>query len=368
MLKRSAKIWYDTQSKAIKGKCGFPKRKNRSKGNSVWVTDELFRFEEIDGRWRLWIGPVTKTNSKEVHTLEYLNVKFHRKPTALPKSLRIKCRHNRFTVSFCFDDGFDDRQCLADKQNLAWLKKVKPEWLEQYTVGIDRGIARPIQANGDYYKPDEAARRKHKHRERYIKRYQRTMATQKKGSQRRLKTCRKIASLHETSKNVRENFLHHVTRALVDNPNNKLFILEDLKLKNMTRKPKPKKDPLTGQWLKNKARAKAGLNKALLSQGLFQFEVFLKYKATRELKPVFKINRYQTSQECAACGHTHKDNRKDQALFVCQRCGNIDNADHNAEKVIKKRAIKLFLDSGTELSARGVLIPADTGRGAKGKT
>jgi hypothetical protein len=34
--------------------------------------------------------------------------------------------------------------------------------------------------------------------------------------------------------------------------------------------------------------------------------------------------------------------------------------------VIKKRAIKLILDSGTELSKRGVLL--DKGRGAKGKT
>ena len=35
--------------------------------------------------------------------------------------------------------------------------------------------------------------------------------------------------------------------------------------------------------------------------------------------------------------------------------------------VIKKRAIKLILDTGTVLSAGGVLTPADTGRGAKNK-
>nr|NGX33646.1 hypothetical protein [Candidatus Anoxychlamydiales bacterium] len=38
----------------------------------------------------------------------------------------------------------------------------------------------------------------------------------------------------------------------------------------------------------------------------------------------------------------------------------------NAAKVIKKRAINLILDSGTELSKRGVLL--DKGRGAENKT
>ena len=50
-------------------------------------------------------------------------------------------------------------------------------------------------------------------------------------------------------------------------------------------------------------------------------------------------------------------------MFVCVSCGHTDNADKNASEVIKKRAIKLILDSGTELSERGVLF--DSGRGAK---
>ena len=157
-----------------------------------------------------------------------------------------------------------------------------------------------------------------------------------------------------------------MTCSLVSNPKHGVFILEDLKLQNMTKKPKPKQDKATGKWLKNKARAKAGLNKALLAQGLYKFEVFLKYKAKRALKPVFKINPYKTSQECANCGHTQADNRKSQALFICTQCGNVDNADQNAAKVIKKRAINYLLDSGTELSGKGVLTPKlDTGRGAQ---
>ena len=55
------------------------------------------------------------------------------------------------------------------------------------------------------------------------------------------------------------------------------------------------------------------------------------------------------------CGHIHPDNRKTQSNFVCVSCGHTDNADKNAAIVIKKRAINLILNSGTELSSSGVL-------------
>lgn len=73
-----------------------------------------------------------------------------------------------------------------------------------------------------------------------------------------------------------------------------------------------------------------------------------------------------TSQECVDCGHTHPDNRKNQETFSCVSCGHSGNADENAAEVIKKRAINLILDSGTELSKRGVLL--DSGRGAVSKS
>ncbi|WP_084202217.1 zinc ribbon domain-containing protein [Aeromonas fluvialis] len=76
-----------------------------------------------------------------------------------------------------------------------------------------------------------------------------------------------------------------------------------------------------------------------------------------------------TSQECAVCGYIHPANRRSPSLFVCGKCDNTDNADHNASLVIKKRAITLILDSGTELSAADVLTTAaDIGRGRKRKT
>ena len=101
----------------------------------------------------------------------------------------------------------------------------------------------------------------------------------------------------------------------------------------------------------------------MAAEGWHKLEEFTKYKAYRSGKAVFKVSAHYSSQECADCGHIHPDNRKSQELFKCDSCGHTDNADRNATLVLKKRAIKLILDSGTELSKRGVLL--DSGRGAK---
>ena len=54
---------------------------------------------------------------------------------------------------------------------------------------------------------------------------------------------------------------------------------------------------------------------------------------------------------------------------MCGNCGNTDNADNNAALVIKRRAIKLILDTGTVLSDTGVLrTKSDSGRGGIRKT
>jgi putative transposase len=91
-------------------------------------------------------------------------------------------------------------------------------------------------------------------------------------------------------------------------------------------------------------------------------------KAKVAKKGMFNVSAHYRSQECADCGHTHPSNRKSQREFICGSCGNADNADRNATMVLKKRAIKLILDSGTELSKRNVLVSKDKGRGVSTKS
>ncbi|HCU2335152.1 TPA: transposase [Klebsiella aerogenes] len=41
-----------------------------------------------------------------------------------------------------------------------------------------------------------------------------------------------------------------------------------------------------------------------------------------------------TSQQCACCGHTAKENRQTQSKFECQVCGYTENADINGARNI----------------------------------
>jgi len=359
ILRNSSYGWYQTYRNFLKGICGRPKRKRKSDTDSVHLTRELFRFEKgEDGVVRLFIG--TKSNN-----IGFLSVKFHRKFKD-PNSMRIKKKNGKYTVCFCYEDAPSQEELFDQKEHLKYLNGMSKEELERITVGIDRGVKRPIQAGSETFDLSEEQKRQKKAKEKYIKRCQRRLAKQQKGSKRRGNKKIKISKAYEKISNIRKDFCHKASRTIVDHRETKVIILEDLKTKQMTQRPLPKKDGKTGKWLKNQRKAKAGLNRSILDKNWHQFELFIRYKSHRAGKALFKVPAHHTSQECADCGHTHPDNRKTQQEFICGQCGHSGNADRNAAEVIKKRAINLILDSGTELSDRDVLL--DSGRGAAHKT
>jgi len=357
LLRNSATIWYQTYQQFLKGLCGRPRRKKRDGTGYLWFTRELFELKKIDGQWKLFIG-------KGKFSLGEMKVNWHRKPRAdqLPASIWIRKNAGRWTVSFSYDDGHIAPDITAS-DHLKGLRECSAEQLAHVITGIDRGVARPFQTQDRAYLPRKAVIAKQEGREKYLKRCQRQLARQQKGSNRREKTKRRIAALHRKTANARKDFLHWASRQIVDH--SQVIVLEDLKLRNMTRRARPKQCPETGKWLRNNAKAKSGLNRALLGAGLYQFEEYLTYKAEREGKPVFKVSRNNTSRECAACGYTHPDNRQTQSEFRCQRCGHTDNADHNAARVIRKRAIQLILHPGTGLSGRRGNVLTPSGADAK---
>jgi len=72
-----------------------------------------------------------------------------------------------------------------------------------------------------------------------------------------------------------------------------------------------------------------------LSWAFYQLRQFIAYKATLKGVPVVLIDPRNTSRTCNACGHCEKANRKNQAEFVCKKCGHQDHADLNAAKNIR---------------------------------
>lgn len=314
ILRNSATIWAQTYQDFFRGRCGRPQPKSRIKGNYIWLTREPFQLTKERGCWVLRIG--TKKND-----LGELKVKWHRKPLAdrLPNSIWVRVEHGRWSVSFSYDDGKLDDNHLTNDEHLRWLRQCSAEQLEGLITPLDRGVARPVQTHNATYTVDARALKKQRGREKYLKRCQRKWARQKKGSNQRKKTQARIARLHRQTANVRDDFLHKTSRSVINSA--KVIVMEDLKLANMTKCAAPVTGPAPGRWLANGARAKSGLNKALLGVGLNRLETYIAYKAHRQNKPVFKVNPAFTSCECAACGHIHPDNRPNQATFRCLMSG-----------------------------------------------
>ena len=74
-------------------------------------------------------------------------------------------------------------------------------------------------------------------------------------------------------------------------------------------------------------RAKSGLNRSILEEGLVEFVRQLEYKLKLKGGILIRVDPRSTSRTCPMCGHVDKENRKTQAVFCCMKCGYSDNAD-----------------------------------------
>jgi IS605 OrfB family transposase len=70
-----------------------------------------------------------------------------------------------------------------------------------------------------------------------------------------------------------------------------------------------------------------------------QLRNFVEYKAQIAGVSVILVDPKHTSQQCSACHHISRSNRRSQACFSCQACGYTANADFNAALNIRFRAL-----------------------------
>ncbi len=329
-----------------------PKIKKKTGRQAVWVTQELFEFiPPIDdqigeiGSYQLALG----TEKFPVGVIPYVAHRSH----AVPASIHIVVEGGHWWLSFAAEDpavAMPAKTVDAATERIAEdLRHLSGEQLTERTLGGDRGVAKPLAtSDGQVFDllPVQKPRIQKARRQR--QRWQRRAARRKKGSQNQKKAYRKVARYQRYEVNVRQEYAHQTSHALVVNATYDLYAFEGLQINNMTKRPKPKKDT-QGLFLPNGAKAKAGLNRAILTSAWGQVVTFTRYKALRRGKLVIMVPFATSSQECAVCTFISPDNRLTQAEFVCQRCGHIDNADHNAAVVIAKRGIKRLL-SGDPLT------------------
>ena len=143
---------------------------------------------------------------------------------------------------------------------------------------------------------------------------------------------KRVAQLHSKIARQRLDFHHKQAAQMVDGA--AAIVTEVLQPANMVRRPKPKHDTTTAEYLPNGAAAKSGLNKAILDSAPAQFLGILRYKAaeagvvyaeapTRSLKP---------SQRCHACGAVVKKPLRER-WHVCP-CGASCGRDTNSALVL----------------------------------
>lgn len=214
-------------------------------------------------------------------------------------------------------------------------------------VGIDRGCVHTLASSDgtfmDMPKPSKAELKRLKYLQRRTARQDRVNEarggrTAKFASKRRQRTLAEFNTLQGRIVRRRNDWIEKTTTSLAKA--NILIAMEDLDVQAMTRRPKPKPDPdKPGQYLHNGAKAKAGLDRSILSNNWSRLMTRLQDKMDASGGNLVIVPAAYTSQTCHQCGHVAKGNRDSQAVFHCVECGYRANADINAAMNILSRAL-----------------------------
>jgi putative transposase len=202
-------------------------------------------------------------------------------------------------------------------------------------VGIDLGVASFLTTSDGSHVPNP--RHLAASADRLVT-AQRDLARKKRGSIRRRKAAARIARLHGRVARQRLDHAHQIALALVRAYD--VIVHEDLKITNMTARPKPRPAD-DGGYAPNGAAAKSGLNKSIHDAGWGIFLRVLSAKAESAGRTVIAVDPRHTSQRCAQCGHTAAGNRVTQAEFWCLACGYQSHADVNAARNILRTGLVL---------------------------
>ncbi len=198
-------------------------------------------------------------------------------------------------------------------------------------VGVDMNVGQVTTSDGEIIRLDTARLERLEARKR---RYQRKLARQVRGSNRRALTKLRLAKVSRNIRCFRDNWHHHASKHVAAKAST--VVVEKLNTKGMTASAKGDvENPGTN------VRQKAGLNRSILNTGWHGIKTKLDYKAGN----VVEVNPRYTSQTCNECGVVDIRNRRTQARFECVACGHIDNADINAALNI--------LALGTGVAGRG---------------
>ncbi len=200
---------------------------------------------------------------------------------------------------------------------------IKPPVAEESTTGVDLGIKSfATLSDGQVVKNPRHIKKalsKLKYNQRKYSKY--------KGK----RTRQKLVRLHEKVTNRRNDFLHKVSKKLIDE--NQAIALETLNVGGMIRNHSLAQSITDVSWGK--------------------FNEFLNYKAEWYGVNILRIGRFEPSSKMCHCGVVNKELKLSDREWTC-KCGSVNNRDLLAAQNIKKFALRNHV-SRTETKTHGEL-------------
>jgi len=212
---------------------------------------------------------------------------------------------------------------------------VKPREIKS-VVTIDVGLEKLLTlSSGEFVAPPHFFRKS----EKKLARVQSRLSLKKLGSKNREKAQVRVAKVHRKIERQRSDFLHKLSRKLVDKTN--LLVFEKLQIENMVKNHHLSKSIHDASWNK-----------------LIQFA---SYKASNAGKNVIQINPRGSTERCSGCG-TIVRKALSERVYRCPNCGLVLDGDLNTTFDMLKQIGRGTPESTTPVEMRPLLVEIPASR------
>lgn len=292
------------------GRAGYPTLKHRNGRQSLQYPANVKVLDENQIKFPGHLGTV--------------KAKIHRELIGKLKTVTVsRLPDGRYYASLLMDDGIEKPASNSEGK----------------AIGIDLGLIDfAVTSDGSKY---QNPRHLKKH-ERNLQRKQRQLSRKRdKTTNKRRKAKRALARVHSRITRGREDFLHKLSRKIVNE--NQVIVVEDLAVKNMV--------------------TNHNLAKAISDVGWGTFCTMLKYKAESEGKIYLEVDRFFPSSHL--CSNTLQHLPKmDLSVrrFDCPHCNQRHDRDINAAINIRNEGLRILALGSSATAPGGNVRPKKYGR------
>ena len=229
---------------------------------------------------------------------------------------------NQYFASVLFEDGTDKPELNTDGR----------------AIGVDLGLTHfAITSDGSKFENPKILNRYEKN----LKLKQQQLSRKQKGSNNRTKARKKVARVERKITNCREDFLHKLSRRIVNE--SQVIVVENLNVKGM---------------MQNHCLAKS-----IQQVGWRMFYTMLKYKAEIEGKVYQEVDRFfPSSKTCHVCLNQVGSLPLDLRIWTCEYCHTKHDRDVNAAINLRDEGLRILTSGTGDKACRPAVSRSNRGR------